>query len=390
MSTPTSTADVIVVGLGAFGSAITWQLARRGLRVIGIDRHTPPHAHGSSHGASRITRLAVGEGEVYVPLVRRSNELWRELEAQGHGSLYERTGGLIVGPRDGQASHHGKTAFVQRVIATAQKFGIALEVLPVGDARRRFPQFAFTEEELVYFEPDSGVLRPEACIAAQLAAARAAGAVLKLDEPVVDIAGSGSGATVTTARGRYHAARVVISAGPWVPGMAGGAWARSLRVLRQVLYWYAPQDPALYAPERCPVFIWMHGAGDEDYMYGFPMGDGHPGVKVATEQYRESTDPDTVNRSVGTDESDAMHATHVAGRLQGVTARCVHSAVCVYTVSPDSGFVVDRHPTLDSVTVVSACSGHGFKHSAGLGEAIALRVIGEAPAGELEPFRMRF
>ena len=370
------TADVIVIGLGAFGSATTYQLARSGAKVIGIDRFAPPHDRGSSHGATRITRLAVGEGDIYVPLVKRANEIWEQLEAETGNALYMRTGGLIMGPRDGNVQHHGKPDFVRRTADAALRYGIPHEVLSASEIADRFPQFQTRGDELGYFEPDSGVLKPELCVQTQLLQAKALGATLRLNERAMSIDSTPGGVTVRTSTGTYSAAKAIVTAGPWVPGMVGGAFAGNLRVMRQVLYWFEAAEPSLYASPSCPVFIWMHGSGDEDYLYGFPMVDGYPGVKVATEQYQSTTNPDEVEREVQAVEHERMFERNVNGRLRSVTAKCVHSAACLYTVSSDSGFIVDQHPDLDHVTVVSACSGHGFKHSAAMGELLARQAMG--------------
>jgi sarcosine oxidase len=380
-------ADVIVIGLGAFGSATAYQLAKAGARVIGIDQFTPPHDRGSSHGATRITRLAVGEGDVYVPLVRRSNEIWQELEAASGSQLYLRTGGLIMGPQDGNVRHHGKPDFVRRTVEAAVRYGIPHELLDASEVRARFPQFMTRGDELAYFEPDSGVLKPELCVQTQLKQAAALGATLRYGEAVTSMSSTAGGVTVKTVNGTCSAAKVIVTAGPWVPGMVGGRFATHLRVMRQVLYWYETKEPALYASPSCPVFIWMHGSGDEDYMYGFPMVDSHPGVKVATEQYQVTTDPDETDRQVSDVEKQRMFELNVSGRLRSVTSRCVHAASCLYTVSTDSGFIVDAHPEVEHVTVVSACSGHGFKHSAALGEHLARQATSQATEG-LAPFSL--
>lgn len=384
-----SSGDVVVIGLGAFGSATTYQLARRGARVIAIDRFAPPHAHGSSHGATRITRLAVGEGAVYVPMVMRSHEIWAELEAQAPGrSLYLRTGGLVMGPATGGGRMHGEANFVQRTIDIARRFRIPHEVLRGDAIGERFPQFILRGDELGYFEPDTGVLRPETCVAAQVEEARRHGADIRLDEKVLSIESSASGALVRTDRASYAAGQVIVVAGAWVPGLVGGLYASHLKVMRQVQYWFKVAAPALYAAPGCPVFIWTRGDGDGDEMYGLPMVDGLGGVKVATEQYRDTTDPDSVERTISEAEVRQMFDARVRGRLRGITPECVHAATCLYTVSPDSGFVVDRHPTLENVTVVSACSGHGFKHSAGFGEALALRALGEPGGVDWDAFAL--
>ncbi|SAK90020.1 FAD dependent oxidoreductase [Caballeronia calidae] len=380
------TADVIVVGLGAFGSATACQLAKRGVKVIGIDQFAPPHDKGSSHGNTRITRLAAGEGEAYIPFIRRSHEIWNELEAETGKKLYHRTGGLILGARGGATSHHGKPDFVETTIANARRHGIEHEVLSASEISDRFPQFQTRGDETGYFEHDAGVLIPEACVETQIALAMALGASIRTNEKVVAIEKQGDGVVVRTAAGAYSAAKVIVTAGAWIPGMAEGNVGRNLRVRRQTLHWFETTRPSLYSPATCPVFIWMHGEGDQDYMYGFPMLDGVPGVKVATEQYETACSPDDFDRTVSADESRNMFENHVAGRLACVSSRPVHAAACLYTVSTDSGFIVDTYRDMENVKVVSACSGHGFKNSAGLGERMALWAIGQDD-GSLQQFR---
>ena len=163
--------------------------------------------------------------------------------------------------------------------------------------------------------------------------------------------------------------------------------AERTRVYRQVLQWFPCDDPTAFAPERFPVFIWMYGQHDSDYLYGFPAFDGRD-IKLATEFFEVPTTADTVNRSVTSAESRAMHDRHVAGRLNGVPREASRAQVCLYTVTPDSRFIVDRLPGHTCVAAVSACSGHGFKHSAGLGEAVAQWVLTGASAIDLAPFRL--
>jgi sarcosine oxidase len=378
--------DVVVVGLGAAGSAVLRHLARAGASVVGIDRFHPPHDRGSSHGATRITRLAIGEGHEFVPLVRRSHALWRALEADTGAQLMQTTGGLVIGaPAADGASFHGRPGFFERTVAAAERFGIAHERLDADAIARRWPALQPRADERGYFEPEAGLLRPEACVQAQLEAAVRDGAQLRLGETVQRLEHPGGRPRVVTDRGTLAAAHVVLAAGPWLPALLAPADAAPFAVRRQVLHWFRTDAPALYAPDRLPVFIWMHGARGEAF-YGMPMADGHAGVKVATEQEETTTAPDTVERRVGAAESAAMYETHIRGRLRGLRSETVHDATCLYTSLPEGRFVVDRHPQLDAVTVVSACSGHGFKHSAALGEAVADTLLGRAPQVDLAPF----
>ena len=371
------TADVIVIGLGAVGAATLYRLALLRVRAVGVDRYHPPHEFGSSHGESRITRLAVGEGAAYAPLVRRSHAIWRELEAATGESLFLQTGGLIMGPREGAAHHHGKDDFVRRTIAVLRDNAVPHEVMDADAISARFPQFALNGDEIACFEPSAGVVFPERCIATQLRLAAAAGATLHLGETVHSIRETGRvGVEVVTDRRVLQAASVVLAAGPWLPGLAGARIQHIARVYRQTLHWFAAEDPAAYAPDRFPVFIWMHGATEEDYFYGFPALNGTTAVKIASERYAAPTDPDRVDRVVAVTESAAIFARHVQGRLRGVSATTRRASACLYTVTPDSGFLVDSHPEMQSVLVASACSGHGFKHSAALGEMLAARAVG--------------
>lgn len=381
-----ATADVVVIGLGAVGSAVLFQLARSGVPAIGIDRYHPPHTLGSSHGETRISRLAVGEGAAYAPLVRRSHQLWREIEAESGADLFTQTGGLVMGPRTGAARHHGTADFITRTVAVAEQTGIAHEVLDSVEIGRRYPQFALRGDEVAFYEPSAGMLAPERCVATQLRLAAAHGATVRTGEQVLQVSQTGDVVRVTTDRGAVTAQRVVVTAGPWLRGLIGGCLESRAVPYRQVLHWFEVQDGRDYAPGRFPVFIWMHGNGEEDYFYGFPHVPGSPGLKVATEQYGASTDPDRVVRDVAPGESRAMFTDHVSGRLRGVGPRVTQAAACLYTVTPDAGFIVDDLPGNNRVLVVSACSGHGFKHSAALGEAVAQRLATGASTIDLTAF----
>jgi sarcosine oxidase len=381
-----ATADAIVVGLGAMGSAALYQLARRGARAIGVDRFRPPHDQGSSHGESRITRQAIGEGREYVPFVLRSHEIWRELEAETGEALLFQVGGLLMRRESESALHHGRVDFVGSTIDAARHYGIPHEVLRAAQIRDRFPQFRLAGDEIGYYEPGAGYLRPERCVAAQLERARALGALERTGETVLRIVPGPEAVEVVTDRETYTAARVIVTAGAWAPALLGGELAKLLGVYRQVLYWFAPETPAAFAPGSFPIFIWIHGPRAEDAFYGFPVV--AEGIKLATEQFVQTTDPDAVVREVSAAEIAGMHEAHVRGRLAGVTARCVRAETCLYTVTPGSRFIIDRHPASKRVIVASPCSGHGFKHSAAIGEAVAELALTGASRPDLAPFSL--
>ena len=365
-----ATADVAVIGLGAVGSATLHRLALRGASVIGIDRFDPPHDRGSTHGESRITRLAVAEGAAYVPLVRRSHEIWRELEAQTGETLLMQVGGLVMGEGEGTPSH-GQAGFLGSTIAIAQAHAIPHEILDSAEIRRRYPQFLVRDTERGYFEPSAGIVFPERSVATQLRLACERGATVRPNEKVLAIEPCGTGVAVVTDKGRIEAARAILTAGAWLPGLAGDAFASRASIHRQTLLWFEADEPALYDPARCPIFIWMHGQRAEDYLYGFPILPGGSGVKAATEQYGPSIDPDAVERAVPAAEAQGIYDRHLAGRLRGLSSRLAKAATCLYTVTPDSGFIVGPVWENGALIAASACSGHGFKHSPALGEHLA-------------------
>lgn len=366
--------DVVVVGLGAAGSATLMQLARRGLPVLGVDRHAPPHPWGSTHGETRITRRGIGEGEAYVPLACRSHEIWREVEAEtGAGLLFE-IGSLILSRADDFVPRPGRTGFISRSRAAARRFGIAHELLDAGEIRHRFPHLLPGDEEVGYYEPGGGYLVPEACVAANLALARRHGAAVLTGTVVTGLRQESDHVTLTTSGETLRAARVVVSAGPWAGPLLGEPFTSLLSPVRQVMHWF-PVDPDWRAAWRQgPVFMWPHGPSGDDFFYGFPLIGAAESFKTADEYYGDATPPQSIDRAVPAADSDRMYRAHLAGRLAGIGATAEKAVTCVYTVSPDSAFVIDDHPGMPDVFVVSPCSGHGFKHSAAIGEAVAQKL----------------
>lgn len=385
MSRPTF--DLIVVGLGAMGAATLHQAARRGARVLGLDARCPPHDQGSSHGESRITREAIGEGLEYSPLAIRSQALWRAMEAETGQVLMRTVGALMIGAPGPGAALHGNPDFVGRTIDAAKAFGIAHEVLGAADIRARYPQFAVAESERAYFEPGAGILYPERGIAAQLALAGRHGASIRPGEAVRALEPIDGGVRVVSETETYEAAHAVVSAGAWTANLLGGPWARALTLHRQTLHWFEPDDPAAFAPGRFPVFIWTHGSGEGDWFYGVPRDPDLGGVKIGSEQFAVAiARPEDLDRTATQDEGLAAHARHARGRLAGLPPHWLRSAVCVYTDAPQSRFLIGPDPARENVTVISACSGHGFKHSPAIGEAVANWVLDSAAPQVLAPF----
>ena len=392
MAPMANVADVLVVGLGAVGSAALYRCARLGARAIGIDRFNPPHDQGSSHGDTRITREAIGEGREFVPLVQRSNQIWEELEAATGRSLLTRNGGLVLASPSMPGDHHGSTSFIQDTIAAAAEFGIAHEVLSTEELCHRYPQFRLRGDEIGYFEPGAGFLRPEVCVETQVTLATQLGAKVVTYETVVDCKPKQDGTVeVTTSANKYSTAKVIVTAGPWMQKLLGESYAQYFKIYRQVMYWFALATQAeQYAPERFPVFIWIAGNRPRDMMYGFPAVNGpQGGIKIAAEQYDATVDPDAVPRAVSDAEISAMYAEYIAPHFPDVSGKCLRSATCLYTVTPDAKFIVDKFRGCENIIFASACSGHGFKHSAALGEALALQALGQPSRIDLSGFSAR-
>jgi sarcosine oxidase len=378
--------DAIVVGLGAMGSATLYQLAKAGKRVLGIDRFSPPHNRGSSHGETRITRLANGEASHYTPLVRRSHAIWREIEHETGAELLTITGGLIMSCNLVTETTH-VPEFFRRTLEAAKTHGVPHEILDEAQIRKRFPQFHVDEHESGYFEPSAGFVRPEACVRAQLQLAEKYGAAIHTGARVIRCSSVKGEEIIETDKGSYRARQAVLSAGAWMPNFIGNGYERNFRVFRQTQHWFDVSCAAAeFAPGKFPIFIWeLHRAGK--VIYGFPAVAGADGgIKIATERYEETTSADSPDS--GPDEPAEMHRDLIAPFIPEVGSRCLRSETCLYTVSDDAEFVIDKHPDMENVVVISACSGHGFKHSAAIGEAVAQWIsTGNSPI-DLSPFRL--
>jgi len=372
-----TTFDVIVVGLGAMGSAAAYHLARQGRRVLGLDRFSPPHALGSSHGQTRIIREAYFEDPRYVPLVQRAYELWTALEREAERRLLLETGGLMIGRPD--------STVVRGARRSAETHGLRHELLAAAEVRRRFPALRPDDDMVAVWEPRAGILIPEACVAAHLAMARRHGATLRVNEPVLRWEPDGGGVRVASAQGVYAAGQLVLSAGSWLTSLLPDL-ALPLTVERQPLYWFeACRNAASFTPERLPIHLWEHAP--QRYLYGFPdLGDG---VKVARHHEGRLTDPDAVDREVHAEEVEAMRGL-VRRYVPDADGPLRSAAVCLYTNTPDDHFLIDRHPAHEQVVVASPCSGHGFKFASAIGEALAELLSEGRTRLDLSLFEQRF
>jgi sarcosine oxidase len=319
--------------------------------------------------------------------VQRSHAIWRELEAETGQDLLTQCGGLVIEAAGGGAAGHHRHEFLASTIACANRYGIEHELLSAANVASRFPQFALDGDESAYYEPTAGFVRPERCVDAQLTVAARLGADIHRDERVLAVEPTSGGVRVRTDRGVHEAARVVLAVGPWVRDFVAPDQVRLFNVYRQVMAWFELEHDALdHMPGAMPVFIW--GLSDGNAFYGLPSIDGAREIKVATEQLENPTGADEASLDVDPAETRSLHDALIRTRLPGVSNRCVRAARCLYTVTPDANFVIDDYPDLPGVLLVSPCSGHGFKHSAGLGEAIAQRVTTGMSDADLSPFRL--
>lgn len=359
--------DAIILGTGGVGSAALFHLAKRGLRVLGIDRYAPGHDRGSSHGETRIIRQAYFEHSDYVPLLLRAYELWDQLEQIVDEQLLFPVGLLQVGPGDG--------VVVPGVLASAKQYGLELESLSSSEIARRFPGFRVLDGLAGVFEAKAGYLRVEACVASHLAAARRFGANAVFGEQVVSFTQESSSVRVVTDKNVYHAAKLIITAGPWAPQMLADLGI-GMRVLRKHVYWFAPAAPEFEAAAGCPTFLFELPGG---VFYGFPAIDSL-GLKAAEHSGGEVVaDPASDAREF--DSADfARVETFLAQCLPGMSRKMCRHSVCYYTMSPDEHFIIDQHPLSPNIVFAASLSGHGFKFTSVLGEALSdLAMSGTTP-----------
>jgi sarcosine oxidase len=355
--------DVIVVGLGGMGSASVHQLARRGLRVLGIEQFGPAHTLGSSHGGSRIVRKAYFENPAYVPLLVRSYQLWDELSAAFGEQLFVRCGALMMGDR--------QSPVVAGALASAEQWGLPYELLDAAEVHRRFPQFQLPADQLALYEADAGYARPEAAVLANLELAIEADAELWFDTVVESVELGPDGVHLSAAGEELRAAKVVLATGAWADRLAG-LDRFPLSTTRQTVHWFGTDRPDDFAAERFPVYLWDAPGGIDRQLYGFPRLPSEAGVKAAV--YRASPtpiDPDKLDRTVT--EADLGPVRELLARLlPELSGEAVDSSVCMYPGAAGDDFVLGIHPgSAGRVVLAVGFSGHGFKFIPVVGEIVA-------------------
>ena len=355
--------DVIVVGLGGMGSAAACELAGRGKKVLGLERHVREHDRGSSHGGSRLIRQAYFEDPAYVPLVLRAYELWERLEAQTGRDLMTLCGGLMLGPR-------GSTV-LEGSLRSAREHDLPCEVLEAEEVHRRYPTLALGRGTMALYEANAGFIDPGAAIDAQLDRAAGQGAELRFEEPVIswEAADSHDRVLVETPVGAYEAERLVLVPGAWAPSMLA-EMGLPLEPERRVICWFEPEgDPEPFLPGRFPVFIWEPEEGNA--FTCFPLVAGERGVKAVF--FRAGgvpCDPDALDRRVRDEEIEFVRE-YLDAYVPALAGRCLATDVCMYTNTPDEHFVIDVHPDHPQVSFASPCSGHGYKFATVVAEILA-------------------
>ena len=371
--------DAIVLGVGGVGSAALYQLALRGLKTLGIDRFPPGHDRGSSHGQTRIIRQAYFEHPDYVPLLKRAYQLWSELEQTRGEQLFFPVGLLQIGPPDGPV--------VSGVRRSAATHGLMIEDWTPTASRDELRGFVLPDGWHAVFERSAGYLLVERCVVAYVAEAERLGAELRIGDAIDEWRWRDQGFVVTAGGNQYFTPRLVIAAGPWA-----SQWLADLklplRVVRKSLFWWRASDDSYRADRGCPAFLFDTPAG---CYYGFPQLDER-GVKTAEHSGGDPIDdPLTVDRRLDVAEKSRVEA-FAARHLPRLSTECLDHAVCMYTMSPDEHFIVDRHPDYPRLAYAAGLSGHGFKFTSVLGETLADWVVdghAQSSVGFLSAARLR-
>jgi sarcosine oxidase len=355
--------DVIVIGVGTMGSAACYQLAKRGVRVLGLERFDIPNGMGSAHGFSRMIRLAYFEHPDYVPLLRRSYELWDELQAELGREVIRITGGVYIGPPGAEV--------LEGSLRSVREHDLPHELLDAAEASRRFPQFVIPDDYRCLHDYKAGLVLPERAVAGYAEMALRRGAELHGQEAVISWEPSGNGATVHTNRGSYSAAKLLFCGGAWTDKLVRDLGV-PLTVTRQPLAWVWPKQPALFELGKMPVWIMEHRDGSNHY--GFPMLPDNPGLKLATHVRTAPTDAERLDRTAREDDQRTIRWV-LENHIPQADGPLLSLRVCMYTNSPDNHFIIDHHPRHDNVTIACGFSGHGFKFASALGETLSELVI---------------
>jgi sarcosine oxidase len=369
--------DVIVAGIGGMGSAACYQLAKRGQRVLGLEKFDLGHTQGSSHGLTRIIRIAYFEGAHYVPLLQRASVLWDEAGREANTQLLYVTGSLDVA-RQGHE-------LVEGSIQSCRDHGLKHEIMSHADIQKRFPAFHLTPEYYGNWQPDGGFVASERAIYTHCGLAMKHGAALRFNEPVLSWrATPGGGVEVKTARTTYTAGHLVMTTGAWMPEMVDAIAETGTEPKKQAIGWFTVKRPELFEIGRFPVFILTV---ENDTFYGFPLWE-HPGFKLGGPHFgREDIDPNDPDRTPSPRQV-ALIRECLRRILPDAAGEPLTVKGCMYTVTPDEHFIIDRLPGAPQVLVFSPCSGHGYKFASVFGEVAADLVTTGKSRFDISPFSL--
>ncbi|MDA0658094.1 MAG: N-methyl-L-tryptophan oxidase [Planctomycetota bacterium] len=349
--------DTIVVGCGGIGSAALYHLARRGRKVLGIDRFGLAHDRGSSHGSTRVIRMAYYEHPDYVPLLQRAYQLWDDLEIEAGNRLFFRVGVMQTGAPDGEV--------VPGILESARQYQLPVERLTREQSCDRFPLFQVPAGFEVVYEQNAGYLLVEDCVRAHGQLAQRHGADWLSPCSVTQIVSEERAVKVVSQEGVFTCDSLVVAGGPWATELLR-EFKLPLQVVRKPLYWFPTRDQR-YEPSRCPIFVFEV---DQKFFYGFPQHDSR-GIKMA-QHFGGTVIDDPTNLARDVDANEQAEITDFAGRyLHGIDFPFSEHAVCMYTVTPDKHFIVDRQATDPRIVFACGMSGHGFKFASVIGEVLS-------------------
>ncbi len=354
--------DVIVIGVGAMGAATCYQLAKCGARTLGIEQFGIPNQFGSSHGHTRLIRLAYYEHPDYVPLLRQSYNLWSQLECESESTLLYRVGGIYLGgPESDLVDHSLKAASIHQLPHSH---------LTRQDISDQFPQFTVPDHYHAVYEPDAGFLMSELAIQAFADQATRLGADIHTNEVIVNYKASPRGVVVTTSQDTYHAQNLILTVGAWAGSVIRDLGVE-LRVTRQSLCWFKPSSPTYLTLGVLPVWaIDLENAENPGIYYGFPILPDETSIKAALHQLASPATPDTVDREPRP-EDHFIPQNALKTYLPSAHGPLSSCQICMYTNSPDGHFIIDQHPLYPNVSFAAGFSGHGFKFAPVIGQILA-------------------
>jgi monomeric sarcosine oxidase len=366
---------IAVLGLGGVGTAAARFLAAAGHSVVGFEQFRLDHDRGSSYGGSRIIRRVYPDS-FYVSLMNAAYPLWEALERESDESLLVKCGGLFFGPRD-----HPEMTGMEQALGEA---GVPYQRWTAEESHANYPQFRLTPDEYAFLEPESGFLRASRCVLANARLARAAGAELREEAAVTTLEATAAGLRLRVGGGWETFDRVVVVAGPWTRPLLAPWIDPPLTVTRQQYAHFGIRgDRAAFAPDRFPV--WIDAAS---YFYGFPENEDHPGAKVAQHIPGPSHDPNSADRQPREVDTETLRE-YLARRLPALSGEVTLEKVCLYTMTPDEDFLLDRLPGEPRVLYCGGLSGHGFKFTVLLGWLLARLTQDLDPGHDLTRFSLR-